>query len=465
MQIGFYGAAQTVTGSKHIIQTKSGKRYLLDCGFYQGRGRESFMRNKHFPFSAKSIDCVFLSHAHIDHSGNLPLLVKEGYAGKIYCSSATYDLCRIMLLDSAYIQESDADFFNRHKKEGEAEHKPIYTKEDVEVCLGHFEVLPMNEWQEIDEECQIKLTDAGHILGASVLNFKIQENGSIKKICYTGDIGRFINKILKTPQPFPTPDVIICESTYGDRLHSSIKEAKIELMNIVQQVCLEQRGKLIIPAFSVGKTQELIFTLNKLHHEDKLPKIKVYVDSPLAINATEIMRSHPECFSDATLRFMQTDPDPFGFSGLEYVQDVELSKQINTSNEACIVISASGMAEAGRVQHHLRHGLGHKQNGILLIGYAEAGSLAGQLREGNKVVQIFGEHLKVKASVHSIDFFSAHADYNEIIRFLSYIDPRKVEHLFLVHGNKMSMEALKERLYHKGFYNIDIPEYKEIFYV
>lgn len=466
MKIQFYGAAQEVTGSKHLITLHNEKSLLLDCGMFQGHGKESAIRNRHFGFDPMAIDYLFLSHAHIDHSGLIPLLVKQGFQGRIFCTQATYDLCRIMLADSAHIQQSDAEYINRRREaEGKELIKPLYDLADVTKCWDLFTTLPYKETYKVDEEIEVTFTDAGHILGSAVVNLTIHQDQEVHRIAYSGDIGRYINKILKTPQPFPQADTIICESTYGDRLHESIKDVKGNLQKIVEETCYQNRGKLIIPAFSIGKTQELIYILNKLGINKGPDKIKVFVDSPLAISATEIMKDHVECFGEATRKFMQKGADPFGFDQLFYVREAEHSKMINTIKEPCIIISASGMADAGRIKHHLANGIEDEKNTILIIGYSEPSSLSGRLQRGDKEVRIFGEMKQVKATVASIDFFSAHADYLEILRFLSCQDPMQVKNFFVVHGNPEAQEHMQKVLFEKGFDPVTIAEQKQEYFI
>lgn len=466
MKINFYGAAEEVTGSKHLLTLKNGKKLLLDCGFFQGRGKESAERNQHFDFDPSSIDYLVLSHAHIDHSGNIPTLVKKGFRGRIFCTPATLDLCEIMLADSAYIQESDIAYINRRRaSRGQEALEPLYSLKDVDDCWKYFETVPYKKPFKIDEDVTLRFTDAGHILGAAVVNLTIHEGSSKTRLAFTGDIGRFINKILYRPQPFPQADVVICESTYGDRLHESVKEAQDKLYQAVRETCYEKKGKLIIPAFSIGKTQELVFTLNKLELEGKLPSIKVFVDSPLAISATEIMKRHPECYGKSTQRFLKKDPDPFGFERLFYVRDVEDSKAINRLDEPCIVISASGMADAGRVKHHLANSLEDKRNSVLIIGYSEPSSLSGRLLRGDAKVSIFGKMHDVNADIYNIDFFSAHADQNELLQFLSYQNQELIEQIFLVHGDQDALIAFKELLEDKGYPQVTIAERARSYYI
>lgn len=460
MKITFCGAAETVTGSKHLLTLKSGRKILLDCGFFQGRGKESYELNSSFPFEPSEIDCLILSHAHIDHSGNIPRLVKQGFKGKIYCTPATRDLAEIMLTDSAFIQENDAAFINKVRGNSNKKRvEPLYTVEDAEKCYRQFVSVSYDKPLSINDEVELLFTDAGHILGSAAVNLTINEDGKIHHLCFTGDIGRYINRLLKQPAPFPQADTIICESTYGDRLHESVENTKEKLLQVVLETCVVKKGKLIIPAFSVGKTQELIYVLNQLEFEGKLPKIKVFVDSPLAINATSIMERHPESYSPEVHEFIKKDPSPFGFNELHYVRSADDSKAINSLDEPCIIVSASGMAEAGRIRHHLANNIENPRNTVLIIGYCEPSSTGGRLVRGEKEVSVFGKKFSVRAHVEVIDFFSAHGDYNEMLQFLSCQDTKQVKKFFLVHGNKEVMLSFRDRLYEKGFSNVVIPEY------
>lgn len=466
MKVQFLGAAGEVTGSKHYFTLKDGKTFLLDCGMFQGRGKESAIRNRHLGFDPVNLNYLFLSHAHIDHSGLIPLLVKQGFQGRIFCTRATYDLCRIMLVDSAHIQQSDAEYINRKREaEGKDLIEPLYKMEDVNKCWDHFTTLDYNETYKVDDEIELMFTDAGHILGSAVVNLTVFENHQPHRISFSGDVGRYINKILKQPQPFPQADTLICESTYGDRLHESLKEVKDRLKEIIEETCYQNRGKLIIPAFSIGKTQELIYTLNKLGINKGPNKIKVFVDSPLAISATEIMKDHIECFGDATRKFIMGGRDPFGFDQLYYVREAEHSKLINELDEPCIIISASGMADAGRIKHHLANGISNPKNAILIIGYSEPSSLSGRLLRGDEEVRIYGTQYQVKAKVHSIDFFSAHADYQELLRFLSCQDTTLIQNLFLVHGDLESQYHFKNELEKNNYYHVTMAEEKKDYFI
>jgi metallo-beta-lactamase family protein len=466
MKIKFLGAARTVTGSKHLITTHSGESFLLDCGFFQGKGQESDMMNRDFCFEPSELSFMILSHAHIDHSGNIPNLVKQGFKGKIYATSATIDLCKIMLKDSAHIQENDLKHVNkRREKRGEELLKPLYDLKDVENALKLFVAIDYNYDYKITDEVSLLFTDSGHILGSAAVNLKIKEGEVLKKICFTGDIGRYKTTILKDPQTFPQCDVLISESTYGDRLHSDSDLSNKELLDVIRYTCIEKKGKLIIPAFSLGRTQEIVYALDKMENEGILPHINVFVDSPLSINATDVMRAHPECFNDSMIQYMKKDADPFGFKKLHYIQEVEDSKKINSLKEPCIIISASGMIEAGRIKHHVANTISDSKNTILIVGYAEPSSIGGKIRSGAQVVKIFGEEFKVNADVVVLDSYSAHADYKEMFTYFECQDIEKIKKVFLVHGEYETQLNFKEKMLDKGFKNITIPALKDEFEV
>ena len=463
MQIQFIGAARTVTGSKHLITTFDGKKILLDCGFFQGKGAESEGLNREFDFEPSSLDFVILSHAHIDHSGNIPALVKMGFKGPIICTPATKDLCSIMLADSAHIQENDLRFVNKRRiKRGEAPLQPLYTVKDAENCLHQFRCVKYNTSYQVCDGVELLFTDAGHILGSAAVNLTFNEEGLTKRLCFTGDIGRYNGSILRDPQPFPQADIIIAESTYGDRLHSDNTLSEQQLFNVVYDTCIEKKGKLIIPAFSLGRTQEIVYALDQMEHKKMLPRIKVFVDSPLSVNATNIMREHDECFNEDILEYMKSDDNPFGFGNLVYVQDVEESKSLNDIHEPCIIISASGMIEAGRIKHHVANNIDNPKNTILMVGYAEPNSIGGKIRSGAKILKIFGEEHHVNADVVIMDSYSAHGDYKEMIQYLNCQDKDQVQQLFLVHGEYETQMHYKEKLLDAGFKHISIPQHGDV---
>ncbi len=459
MKISFHGAARTVTGSKHLLTLKSGLTILLDCGFFQGLGAKTDELNRHFGFEPSEVDILILSHAHIDHSGNIPLLVKQGFTGKIFCTAATHDLAAIMLADTAHIQENDLKYVNkkREKKE-QAPLEPIYDIDDVDAAMELFYSLPFRKEVEIAPDVKVTFTDSGHILGAAAVNLKIKEDGKEIRLTFSGDIGRPGDRILKVPEPFPQADYIICESTYGNRLHTSTVDAEKKLLEIVHYTCVEKKGKLIIPAFSLGRTQEVVYALNNLRNAGLLPEIPVYVDSPLSVNATSIMKAHPECFNSDVIKSLRTDPDPFGFDTLHYIQQPKDSIALNDMDKPMIIISASGMADAGRIKHHIKNNINNKKNTILLVGYCSPESLGGRLAAGNKEVHIFGKEYEVVCDVYQENSYSAHGDYKEMLEYLACQKAGEVKEMFLVHGEYEVQVEWREKLMAAGFYKISIPE-------
>ncbi|PWJ59921.1 metallo-beta-lactamase family protein [Dyadobacter jejuensis] len=458
MRIQFFGAARTVTGSKHLITTEKGTKILLDCGLFQGIQTGDL--NQEFGFKPSTVDYVVLSHAHIDHSGLLPRLVRKGFEGPIFCTAATADLCKIMLLDSAHIQEEDLARINRRRKrQGRPLLEELYNTEDAEKALSLFQTVAYGQtfFMGENQEVSAKLTDAAHLLGSAAVHLSIPDDGTFKKLTFTGDIGRPDDRILRKPDSFPQADYIICESTYGDRLHEKEKDMRAHLLQIVQETCVKRKGKLIIPAFAVDRTQELIYALDQLSSEGLLPRIPVYIDSPLAIRATRVMKDNSQCFNPEILAYIEKDGDAFGFPNLHYVSDVKDSIAINDSMEPSIIISASGMAEAGRIKHHIRNNIGHPNCTILLVGYAGSNTLAGALKRGDTEVNIFGETYQVQCQIAVMDSFSAHGDYQEMIQFLACQDPARVKKVFLVHGDYETQIAFKYRLQKEGFHEVEIP--------
>jgi metallo-beta-lactamase family protein len=459
MKIKFIGAAREVTGSKHLITTGSGKRLLLDCGMFQGKGLETDGMNRELGFDPSIIDHLILTHAHIDHAGLIPYMYKLGFKGSIICTNATRDLCAIMLTDSAFIQEHDTLTFNKRRaKKGLPLVTPLYTQADATACMKLFIGVPYEMNFRIDEDIKVKFTSTGHMLGSGVANIQIIENGQIKRIAYTGDIGRPVDQILTPPVPFPQADILITESTYGDRLHNDTKVAEEELLNVVIDTCVIKGGKLIIPAFSVGRTQEIVFTLNSFFNQGKLPKVDIFVDSPLAVNATTVFRMHPECFNKEFLHVLETDPDPFGFPGLFYINKVEDSKKLNDHKKPCVIISASGMMEAGRVKHHLANNISDPKNTVLVVGYCAPATLGARIVRGDKEVSIHGTVYEVKAEIRKIESFSGHGDYMEMIAFLGCQDNQAIARTFIVHGEYETQKKYVSTLVSKGYKNIEIPD-------
>jgi metallo-beta-lactamase family protein len=466
MKIAFHGAAGCVTGSKHLLTLKKGLTVLLDCGMFQGMGKDTDALNRDFGFDAKSIDIVVLSHAHIDHSGLLPKLVKDGFAGKIYCTPATKDLATILLLDSAGIQENDLKFVNKKRAaEGLPYLEALYTEEDAQRTTNMFEERAYGEWFNIDADVQVMYTDAGHIIGSAAVHLKIKESDTSKTLTFSGDVGRYRDAILKSPETFPQADYIIIESTYGNSLHESAATVSVPdtLLSWIEKACIQKKGKLIIPAFSVGRTQELLYALNQLELENRLPNVTIFLDSPLSQEATEVVKQHPENFNKTVQAVLLKDEDPFAFSTLKIVKTVDESKLLNYRKEPCVIISASGMAEAGRVKHHIANNIENSRNTILLVGYCEPRSLGGRLKAGNKEVNIYGTPHEVNAEIGSMRSMSAHGDYNDLCQFLACQDASKVKKLFLVHGEPEVRVDFQQKLLAKGFKDIEMPEMHQEF--
>jgi len=466
MKLKFLGAAREVTGSKTLLTTDSGHRILLDCGMFQGKGLETDGMNRDLGFDPSMVNHIILTHAHIDHSGLIPYAYKLGFRGSIVCTNATRDLCSIMLADTAYIQEHDTQFFNKRRaKKGLPLVTPIFSQEDAKECMSLFIGVPLGMKFRIHDNIKVKFTNTGHMLGSGVANLVITENGRTTNLAYTGDIGRPSSRILAPPKPFPQADILITESTYGDRLHKDVTSAEQELLDVVHHTCVDKGGKLIIPSFSVGRTQEIVFSLNNFFNQGKLPRVEIFVDSPLSVNATTIFRMHPECFNKETLHVMETDSDPFGFNSLTYITMQEDSKKLNDYKGPCIIISASGMAEAGRIKHHLANNISNPKNTILMVGYCSPATLGAKIAGGAKEVSIFGTVYPVNAEVRSIDAFSGHADYRELISFLSCQDKSAITETFLVHGEYETQVNYSARLQESGFSNIQIPSMRQEFVV
>jgi len=463
MKIKFAGAAKTVTGSKHLIQLWDNKQVLLDCGMYQGLGKDTFELNNTAAINPTEVNALLLSHAHIDHSGLIPKFVKDGFEGPIYCTKATYALCEIMLRDSAFIQEFDVRFSNKRNKRSEKDaFEPLYVQRDVEIALEQFVVVEENVTTSIIDGVKATFIPNGHILGSAAIYLDIDEISEKNTVLFTGDIGRFKTSLIKDPEIPPLADIIICESTYGDRLHDTSSDAEQEILNAILHTVKEKKGKLIIPAFSLGRTQEIVFALNKLDLHGLLPDVKIYVDSPLAVDATVITKQFSYLLNSEIQRFSDSRPDPFGFAKLTYVRKKELSQRINSSDEPCIIISAAGMADAGRVKHHIFHGIENPRNTILFVGYAEPNSLGGKLQRGEKEVTIFGESKRVEAEIKMVASLSAHGDYNEMLEYLKNQDPKKVKKIFLVHGEDKVIQSFAKRLRNHGFKDIITPNRGEI---
>jgi len=462
LKIQFIGAARTVTGSQHLL-TINGKNILLDCGLFQGRRKDTYEKNKNFKFDPKEVDALILSHAHIDHSGNIPQLVKDGFEGPIYATSATKDLCKIMLEDSAYLQQRDIEWLMKKNKKHIPD-EPLYSIEDVEETIQKFVSVDYNSATEIFPGVAAYFQDAGHILGSAGILLEIEEDGNKKiRFGFSGDIGRPDMPIIRNTDVLRDLDVLIMESTYGNRLHSQSDEVEEEVAKTVREV-FDRRGKIIIPSFAVGRTQLLVYVLHKLFDQNRIPEIPIYVDSPLALKATEVFKDHPECFDRETERiFLESGDDPFGFGRLKYITTVDQSKELNDIKDPMIIISASGMAEGGRILHHLANNVGNPKNLVLFVGYAAEHTLARKIMDGMEKVNILGEEHSVKCKIKTMDYFSAHADQNELLDYLKLNPQKRLKNIFLVHGEEEQALPLKEKIIQKGYKNVDFPVSEEKF--
>ena len=460
MQIQFFGATRTTTGSMFLLEVNQ-QRLLFECGLFQGKRDESIERNRHFLFDPASLDAVVLSHAHIDHCGNLPNLCRQGYAGNIYCTFATRDLAAIMLEDSAEIQRADAEYVSKKRaRKGLPPVEPLYAAADAEKAVRQFVSLNYDRAFPVINGVSVTFRDAGHILGSAQVILDVREAGRQYRFLFSGDIGRGHDDILRDPQPVESVDFLQIESTYGDREHSARQSANEEVGRYVRDT-LEKQGKVIIPAFSVGRTQQIVYTLHQLTCDGKLPKVPIFVDSPLSVNATEVFRLHPECFNDAIYRFLREKENPFGMENLTYIRELAHSMKLNDLKEPAVIISASGMCEAGRIRHHLKNHIGNPQNLVLFIGYCADHTLGAQILSGQNPVNIFGEPQPVRARIASLDAFSGHADKHELRRYVENLtgDIRKI---FVVHGEESQAMAFGETLRAmKPRAEVFVPEYKQ----
>ena len=456
MEIEFLGAVRNVTGSMHLLHV-NGARVLLECGLFQGHRQEAFERNRHLPFDASQVDAMVLSHAHIDHSGNIPNLVQSGFRGAIFCTYATRDLCSIMLRDAAHIMEADAAYLNKkHREQNKPPIEPIYTVAEATASLRYFVSMDYERPMLIAPGVRLTFYDAGHILGSALCALDVEEEGRAYRLLFTGDLGRKDMPILRDPSVVPDVDYLISESTYGARVHGTPEEAEAKLAQVIRET-YARGGKVIIPAFSVGRTQEIVYALNRLTKAGQIPALPIYVDSPLAINATEIFRLHPEYYDEEAFRFVLDREDPFGFSQLHYIRDVEESKALNGRTDPLVIISASGMCEAGRILHHLKNNIGEERNTILFVGFQAEHTLGRRIVDGEKRVPIFGEEYVVKAHVESIDGYSAHADREEILAYMREIGPQRIRKAFLVHGDAEAALALQGALEALGMPEVIVP--------
>ncbi len=459
MKITFLGAAQTVTGSMYLLYVN--RHYiLLECGLYQGKRDETYARNWKFPFDLRRLDAVVLSHAHIDHSGNLPNLVKNGFDGPIYATPATRDLCASMLPDSGRIHEQDVMYVNKKRaRQGLPPMEPLYTEEDAVHSLKHFTTLPYARPHEIIRGVQVTFLDAGHILGSAMVVLDIHERGRDIRLLFSGDLGRLGLPIVRDPTPMPAADVLLIESTYGNREHPPIQETAMQLADIINRV-IGRGGRIVIPAFAVGRTQDLIYDLQQLSRDGRIPDVPIYIDSPLAHSATEVYRLHPDCYDRETWELIKSlnDTSPFREGLFRYVRDVEASKALNEDPRPMIIISASGMAEAGRVQHHLKHAIPDPKNAVVITGWQAPNTLGRRIAERQPYVRIFGEEFPLRAEVYELYGYSAHADRQELLR---WAEPRAetVQQTFVIHGEPESASALAEALRERGYRRVSVPEH------
>lgn len=456
MFIKFIGATKTVTGSMHYLQINNSK-ILLDCGLYHGRRHEYYEFNLNFNyFNPSEIDYVILSHAHIDHCGNIPNLVKQGFSGKIICTNATKDLCRVMLLDSGHIQEKDAEFINKkHRKKGLPPIEPLYTQKDAEISLEYLYGIPYRQKFEVEENIELSFYDAGHILGSAITQLRLKHNSNSFNLTFLGDLGRPNLPITKDPEIIETPDYLISEGTYGSRLHKSSVDVKGTLVNLALYA-LKRNGKIIIPAFSFGRTQQLVLLFHEIFDEYNF-FIPIFIDSPLSTQITEIYSKHSECFDEETARYVLNGDPPFKFAQVKFIESVEESKALNDLREPAIIISASGMCETGRILHHLVNNIENPNNTILIVGFNAPNTLGRKIADGQSPVKIFGEEYQVKARVVVIDALSGHADQKELVEYFKNFSRDKLRGVFLVHGDEPELTGFKKILESEGYQNIFIP--------
>ncbi len=455
MRIFFAGAARNVTGTQHLLEF-NGTRLLLDCGLYQGRRRESNERNRHLPFDPRQVDAMILTHAHIDHSGNIPTLVKQGFRGGIVCTPATRDLCSVMLRDAAHIQEADAEFLNRkHADQLEQPVVPLYDETDVLKALKQFRSLDYHQPTPVLPGVTCTFLDAGHVLGSALVQVDVDRAPDRMRLVFSGDLGRRNMAILRDPDTPEPPDVLILESTYGDRLHAPMAGMEAQLADVINRT-VARHGKILVPSFSLERTQEFVYALHRLTLRRAIPAIPVYVDSPLSVRITEIFKLHPECFDEETLSFMRASGDPFGFENLTYISNVEDSKALNERQGPMIIMAASGMCEAGRILHHLRNGIEEARNTILIIGFQAKNTLGRKIADRASVVRIFGMEHPLEAEVVVMDGFSAHADRDDLLDFVSRCRS-SLRRIFLVHGEEEQMLPLGDRLTRMGIPSVHAP--------
>lgn len=464
MRIGFHGGVGEVTGSRHLVEAE-GLKVLLDCGLFQGHRKEALAKNRTIPFAPEEVNAVLLSHAHVDHCGNLPLLVKRGFKGLIYCTEATLEIAAIMLRDSARLQESDAKFFNKiHARQGSTETiEPLYDEADVDACLALFSPRPFMAWSELSDKVRFRFHNAGHVLGSAMIEVEAKTAKGVRRVFFTGDLGRRKSLLMDPPDVPKTVDYLLIESTYGDRSHDPVDRVESLIKTVVDRAVAE-KGKILIPSFALERTQELIFVLEKMIRRGQIPLIPVYVDSPMAINITEIFSRHLDgfSFSPEFKDYVAREGDPFEFKAIRYVRTAEESQTLNDKKGPMIILSASGMCEGGRILHHLRNNLDKDTTTILIVGYQAQGTLGRRLQDGAKKVKIFGLEHEVWARVETLYTFSAHADQGDLLWFMKSLDPRPRK-IFLVHGDPEDRAALKEALRAEGITRVECPDYGDVF--
>ena len=471
MKIAFFGAARGVTGSCHMVET-CGKKFLIDCGLFQGTLTEQILNTEKFPFNIEDIDFVILTHAHIDHSGRIPKLFVEGYRNPVYCTGATYDLSTVMLPDSGHIQEKEIEWVNRKRmRAGKRPEPAIYTAKDGLDSIKIFEKVDYGKIKIIDDNISFRFLDAGHMLGSAIVEIWIKEGDKTEKIVFSGDLGNEENPIIRNPEQVEEADYLVLESTYGDRLHSPIKEQSEEFINIILKT-IRRGGNVIIPSFAVGRTQEILFELNQHVSKDlnngkyieELANVPVVVDSPLARNATEIFEDNYDCYNEDALSYLLTGDNPIGFKNLKFTASADESRALNEDKTPKIIISASGMCEAGRIKHHLKWNLWRPECTILFVGYQAEGTLGRRLVSGEKTVKIFSEEIGVNAEIRQLDAFSGHADQKGLLDWVEKIN-KKPKRIFLVHGEYEAQKVLKEVICSKFGIDTVIPERDEKYYL
>ena len=458
-----YGAAPEVTGSKHFVKAHR-QQIMIDCGAFQGKRQEAEEKNRNWPFDAKIVQATVLTHAHYDHSGLLPVLVKKGFEGNIYSTPASRDLASLILMDSAHIQAKDIEYLKKKAaKKGEVfEKQPLYIEDDVVRALDHFITVSYHRPFWVGDGIKVTFFDAGHILGSAAALMEINHNGQTMRIGFSGDLGRKNLPIIRDPEILPDVDYLVMESTYGHRLHDPIDSAMDKLAEVVNRT-VDRGGKVIIPAFAVERTQELIYFLHLLNDQGRIPEIPIYVDSPMAVNATSIFRVHQECYDRETREaFLEHHKNPFGFNQVRYITNVEESKKLNGLSESAIIISSSGMCEAGRILHHLANNIENPKNTIMIVGFMAEHTLGRRIKEEQPEVKIFGDYYKLKAEVVTMNAFSAHADYSEIIEYIEQLNYKRLKRIFLVHGEPDAQSHLKQLLNQKN-YDVSVVKSGEVY--